>query len=79
MMDDNTLIHRYLFATFVFPKAYRRRVSLMNLSKIVLSGLFDPYQCFATPRSIRALSGPDPRIIADDVWAKSVPGLHRPP
>lgn len=31
---------------------------------------FDPYQCFATPRSIRALIGPDPRIIADDVWAK---------
>lgn len=31
---------------------------------------FNPTQCFAAPRSIRALIGPDPRIIADDVWAK---------
>jgi integrase len=32
--------------------------------------LFDPRRCFSTPRSIRALIAPDPRIIADDVWAK---------
>jgi|GEM_PF-2108301 len=25
---------------------------------------FDPVRCFATPRSIKALVGPDPRIIA---------------
>src|SRR3989454_5003914 len=31
---------------------------------------FDPLRCFATPRSIKALVGPDPRIIADDIWAK---------
>ena len=31
---------------------------------------FDPYRCLATPRSIQALIGPDPRIIADDIWAK---------
>ncbi len=31
---------------------------------------FDPYRALATPRSIRALIGPDPRVIADDVWAK---------
>jgi len=31
---------------------------------------FDPFRCFATPRSIKALVGPDPRVIADDVWAK---------
>jgi integrase len=31
---------------------------------------FDPFRCLATPRSIRALVGPDPRVIADDVWAK---------
>lgn len=31
---------------------------------------FDPHRCFATPRSIRALIGPDPRVIEDDVWAK---------
>lgn len=32
--------------------------------------LFDPLRCFATPRSVRALIGPDPRVIADDIWAK---------
>ena len=31
---------------------------------------FDPARTLATPRSIRALIGPDPRVIADDVWAK---------
>jgi integrase len=31
---------------------------------------FDPSRALATPRSIRALIGPDPRVIADDVWAK---------
>ncbi len=31
---------------------------------------FDPYRYFATPRSVRALIGPDPRVIADDIWAK---------
>jgi len=31
---------------------------------------FDPLRALATPRSITGLLGPDPRIIADDVWAK---------
>ncbi len=31
---------------------------------------FDPLRAFATPRSIRALIGPEPRPIADDIWAK---------
>jgi integrase len=31
---------------------------------------FDPRITLATPRAIRALTGPKPRIIADDVWAK---------
>ena len=31
---------------------------------------FDPARALATPRSIRALLGPDPRVIADDIWAK---------
>lgn len=33
---------------------------------------FDPVRSFRTPRSIRALLGPNPRVIADDVWAKLV-------
>ena len=31
---------------------------------------FDPRRAFAMPRSIAALIGPDPRVIADEVWAK---------
>lgn len=31
---------------------------------------FDPLRSFATPRSILALMGPEPRIIEDDIWAK---------
>lgn len=31
---------------------------------------FDPLRALATPRSIAALLGPDPRAIADDIWAK---------
>jgi integrase len=31
---------------------------------------FDPQRALATPRSVAALLGPDPRVIADDVWAK---------
>jgi integrase len=35
-----------------------------------ISRRFDPARALATPRSIRALIGPDPRVISDDVWAK---------
>ena len=31
---------------------------------------FDPRRSFAAPRSLRALIGPKPKVIADDVWAK---------
>ena len=31
---------------------------------------FDPRRAFALPRSVRALIGPNPRVIADEVWAK---------
>jgi integrase len=31
---------------------------------------FDPLRALATPRSIAALLGPNPRVIADEVWAK---------
>jgi len=31
---------------------------------------FDPRRAFALPRSIKALIGPAPRVIADEVWAK---------
>jgi integrase len=31
---------------------------------------FDPQRALAVPRSIAALLGPNPRVIADDIWAK---------
>jgi Phage integrase family. len=31
---------------------------------------FDPQRALATPRSVAALLGPKPRVIADEVWAK---------
>ena len=31
---------------------------------------FDPVRALATPRSVAALIGPNPRVIADEVWAK---------
>jgi len=31
---------------------------------------FDPQRALAVPRSIAALLGPDPRVIADEIWAK---------
>jgi integrase len=31
---------------------------------------FDPAHALGTPRSVKALLGPDPRVIADDIWAK---------
>jgi integrase len=33
---------------------------------------FDPQRALATPRSVRALQSRNPRIIADDVWAKLI-------
>jgi hypothetical protein len=31
---------------------------------------FDPAKALGAPRSLRALLGPDPRVIADDIWAQ---------
>lgn len=41
---------------------------------------FDPSRALATPRSVKALIGPTPRVIADDIWAKLLwAGLHLEP
>lgn len=38
---------------------------------------FDPARALATPRSVKALIGPNPRVLADDIWAKLLwAGLH---
>ena len=31
---------------------------------------FDPLRVMATPRSVSALTGPNPRVLADEIWAK---------
>jgi integrase len=42
-----------------------------------LARRFDPGRALATPRAVKALIGPSPRVIADDVWAKLLwAGLH---
>lgn len=33
---------------------------------------FDPQVALTAPRSIRAMIGPNPRVIADDIWAKLI-------
>jgi hypothetical protein len=38
----------------------------------LISRRFDPIRSFVTPKSVLAKIGPNPRIIADDVWAKLV-------
>jgi hypothetical protein len=35
-----------------------------------VSRRFDPAHALRTPRTVRALLGPDPRVIADEIWAK---------
>jgi integrase len=38
---------------------------------------FDPARALATPRAVKALIAPNPRVIANDVWAKLLwAGLH---
>jgi integrase len=36
----------------------------------VIPPRFDPYRSFTPPRSVKALIGSSPRVIADDIWAK---------
>lgn len=38
---------------------------------------FDSKRVFATPHSIRSLIGPNPRVIADAVWAKLLWALYK--
>ncbi|MGA9774245.1 MAG: tyrosine-type recombinase/integrase [Blastocatellia bacterium] len=38
----------------------------------VIARRFDPHHCFTVPKTLRALVTPNPRVIADDVWAKLV-------
>lgn len=38
----------------------------------VVPARFEPYRAFRAPRSLTSLVHPDPRVLADDVWAKLV-------
>lgn len=61
------------------PLSPRSKVGLLGGLRTFLSDCqewgwcgrrFDPMRVLAAPRSVSALIGPDPRVLADDVWAK---------
>jgi integrase len=63
------------------PMAASTRASRISLLRIffrdlqeweLISRRFDPRHAFTTPKSVLRLIGPNPRTIADDVWAKLV-------
>lgn len=63
------------------PFAPASKVAMLRAMRTFLSDCHEwgwakvrlqPARALATPRSIRALIGPDPRVIADDVWAKLI-------
>ena len=60
------------------PSTYAGRISALRVffrdlqEWELIPRRFDPIRSFATPKSVLAKIGPNPRIIADDVWAKLV-------
>jgi len=69
----------HLNARFGRPIAPRTKAHLLTCLRIFFHDLqewewvprrFDPSRALALPRSISALIGTDPRVIAEDVWAK---------
>jgi integrase len=60
------------------PSTYAGRISALRVffrdlqEWELIPRRFDPIRSFGTPKSVLAKIGPNPRIIADDVWAKLV-------
>ncbi|MGA7856975.1 MAG: tyrosine-type recombinase/integrase, partial [Terracidiphilus sp.] len=60
------------------PSTYAGRISALRIffrdlqEWELIPRRFDPIRSFVTPKSVIAKIGPNPRIIADDVWAKLV-------
>lgn len=60
------------------PSTYAGRISALRVffrdlqEWELIPRRFDPIRSFVTPKSVLAKIGPNPRIIADDVWAKLV-------
>ena len=60
------------------PSTYAGRISILRTffrdlqEWELIPRRFDPVRSFVTPKSVLAKIGPNPRIIADDVWAKLV-------
>ena len=58
------------------PSTYAGRISALRVffrdlqEWELIPRRFDPIRSFETPKSVLAKIGPNPRIIADDVWAK---------
>jgi integrase len=60
------------------PSTYAGRISALRIffrdlqEWELIPRRFDPIRSFVTPKSVLAKIGPNPRVIADDVWAKLV-------
>lgn len=60
------------------PSTYAGRISMLRIffrdlqDWELIPRRLDPMRSITTPKSVLALIGPNPRIIADDVWAKLV-------
>jgi len=60
------------------PSTYAGRISALRVffrdlqEWELIPRRFDPVRSFVTPKSVLAKIGPNPRVIADDVWAKLV-------
>ena len=76
---DHVQRHIHIESQVGKPLSAASKNNLLNHSRAFFRDLqewewiprrFDPARAFATPPSIRALLGPAPRVIADDVWAK---------
>ena len=81
--------HNRRIRNFGQPYAPATRINGMTSSRIFFQDLqqwdliprrFDPYRAFRAPRSISCLMERNPRVLADDVWAKLIwAGLNMVP
>lgn len=82
---DRMLVGDYIQRTFGLskqsgkPLSPRTKAVYLTATRTVFRDLqewewiprrFDPTSALATPRSVLSVIGPNPRVIADDVWAK---------
>ncbi len=75
---SSTYLHRKNLGKLMAATTRASRISLLRIffrdlqDWELIPRRFDPRQTFMTPKSLLRLIGPNPRTIADDVWAKLV-------